>query len=193
MYRYIYINMDMYIHTYINILICIYILFPPKRPKFGGGVILIMVQPIPFRVTFSNSVSELKAQSSNVSFATFQWQQTFELWALSFELWALKELSKMSFQMGLAVQINPGPSRGNRFWNVNFEGNDAFFVAAWADDQTRCFRIELWPVWQWRQGWVLQPMHTSVDIDCSAVAWKSPSFVCIARSGAFKRAVLDNC
>ena len=28
---------------------------------------------------------KLKAQSSNVSFATFQWKETFELWALSFE------------------------------------------------------------------------------------------------------------
>ena len=28
---------------------------------------------------------KLKAQSSNVSFATFQWNETFELWALSFE------------------------------------------------------------------------------------------------------------
>ena len=27
----------------------------------------------------------LKAQSSNVSFATFQWKETFELWALRFE------------------------------------------------------------------------------------------------------------
>ena len=30
---------------------------------------------------------KLKAQSSNVSFATFQCKETFELWALSFELW----------------------------------------------------------------------------------------------------------
>ena len=28
---------------------------------------------------------KLKAQSSNVSFATFQWKETFELWASSFE------------------------------------------------------------------------------------------------------------
>jgi len=28
---------------------------------------------------------KLKAQSSNVTFATFQWKETFELWALSFE------------------------------------------------------------------------------------------------------------
>ena len=28
---------------------------------------------------------KLKAQSSNVSFATFQWKETFELWALGFE------------------------------------------------------------------------------------------------------------
>ena len=43
------------------------------------------VQPIPLGVTFSNAVSKLKAQSSNVSFATFQGKETFELWALSFE------------------------------------------------------------------------------------------------------------
>jgi len=46
---------------------------------------MIMIQPIPFGVTFSNAVSNLKAQSSNVSFATFQWKETFELWAWSFE------------------------------------------------------------------------------------------------------------
>ena len=45
------------------------------------------VQPIPLGVTFSNAVSKFKAQSSNVSFLTFQWKMTFkfELWALSFE------------------------------------------------------------------------------------------------------------
>jgi len=35
---------------------------------------------------------KLKAQSSNVSFATFQWKETFELWNVAketFELWAL--------------------------------------------------------------------------------------------------------
>ena len=56
------------------------------------------LQPIPVGVTFSNAVSKLKAQSLNVSFAMFQWKETFEL-----ELWALKELSKMSHQVGLAV------------------------------------------------------------------------------------------
>jgi len=43
------------------------------------------IQLIPLGVTFSNAVSKLKAQSSNVSFATFQWKKPFELWALSFE------------------------------------------------------------------------------------------------------------
>jgi len=28
---------------------------------------------------------KLKAESTNISFATFQWKETFELWALSFE------------------------------------------------------------------------------------------------------------
>ena len=34
--------------------------------------ICVYIQPIPLGVTFSNAVSKLKAQSSNVSFATFQ-------------------------------------------------------------------------------------------------------------------------
>jgi len=38
-----------------------------------------LIQPIPNGVSFS------KAQSSNVSFATFLWKETLELWALSFE------------------------------------------------------------------------------------------------------------
>jgi len=37
-------------------------------------------------MTFSNAVSRLKAQNSNVSFATFQWKETLELRALSFEI-----------------------------------------------------------------------------------------------------------
>ena len=44
-----------------------------------------LLQPIPLGVKFSNAVSKLKAQNSNVSFVTFQWKQTFE--SLSFELW----------------------------------------------------------------------------------------------------------
>jgi len=38
-----------------------------------------IVQPIPFGVTSSNAVSKLKAQSLNVSFATFQRKEPFEL------------------------------------------------------------------------------------------------------------------
>jgi len=38
-----------------------------------------IIQPIPHGVTF------WKAQSSNVSFATFLWKERFKLWALSFE------------------------------------------------------------------------------------------------------------
>mmetsp|Transcript_77459 Transcript_77459/g.125644 ORF Transcript_77459/g.125644 Transcript_77459/m.125644 type:complete len:80 (+) Transcript_77459:247-486(+) len=40
---------------------------------------LCELQPIPPGVTFSHAVSTLKAQSSNASFATFQWNWTFEL------------------------------------------------------------------------------------------------------------------
>ena len=43
-----------------------------------------LVQPMPLGVTFSNAVSKLKPQTSNVSFTTFQWKETFKLWALSF-------------------------------------------------------------------------------------------------------------
>ena len=42
-------------------------------------------QPIPLGVTCSNAVLKLKAQSSNVPFAMFQWTEPFELWVLSFE------------------------------------------------------------------------------------------------------------
>ena len=41
--------------------------------------VVTYVQPIPLAVTFS------KAQRSKVSLATFQWQETFDLWAFSFE------------------------------------------------------------------------------------------------------------
>ena len=44
-----------------------------------------IVQPIPSGVIFLNAVSKLKAQSLNVSFATFQRKEPCELWALSFE------------------------------------------------------------------------------------------------------------
>jgi len=69
------------------------------------------VQLIPRGVTFSNAVSKLKAQSSNVSFATFWWKEILSLVPRfsrkrrsSFELWALKELSKMSPHVALAVK-----------------------------------------------------------------------------------------
>jgi len=42
----------------------------------------LVLQPNPLGVTFSNAVSKIKAQSSKVSFATLQWNETFELWAL---------------------------------------------------------------------------------------------------------------
>jgi hypothetical protein len=35
-------------------------------------LVVYVVQPMQLGVTFSNAVSKLKAQSSNVSFATFQ-------------------------------------------------------------------------------------------------------------------------
>ena len=36
-------------------------------------------------LSVKRDIRKLKAQSSNVSFATFQWKETFELWAFSFE------------------------------------------------------------------------------------------------------------
>jgi len=46
-----------------------------------------LLHPIPLGVTFPMPFqsSKLKAQSSNVSFVTFQLKETFELWALGFE------------------------------------------------------------------------------------------------------------
>jgi len=49
------------------------------------SITFMYLQPIPGGMTFSKALSRLKAQSSNISFATFQWKETFELWALSFE------------------------------------------------------------------------------------------------------------
>ena len=43
----------------------------------------LLVQPIPLGVTFSNSVSKLKAQSWNVSFHWNVAKEKFELWAVS--------------------------------------------------------------------------------------------------------------
>ena len=48
------------------------------------NVLSRMLQPIPLGVTFSNALSKLKAQSSNVSFHWNVAKETFELWALSF-------------------------------------------------------------------------------------------------------------
>ena len=45
--------------------------------------VILYIQPIPLGVTFSNAVSKLKAQSSNVSFHWNVAKETFELWALS--------------------------------------------------------------------------------------------------------------
>ena len=50
-----------------------------KYASHANCMYLVCVQPIPLGVTFSNAVSKLKTQSSNVSFATFQWKETFEL------------------------------------------------------------------------------------------------------------------
>jgi len=63
-------------------------------PKFAHS--WTQIQPIPLGATFSNAVSKLKAQSSNVCFYWNVAKETFEPWAF--------ELSKMSPQVELAVQ-----------------------------------------------------------------------------------------
>ena len=44
----------------------------------------LCIQPIPLEVTFSNAVSKLKVQSSNVSFHWKVAKETWEIWALNF-------------------------------------------------------------------------------------------------------------
>ena len=50
-------------------------------------MIHLIVKPILLGVTFSNAVSKLKAQSSNVSFHWNVAKETLKLWALSFRKW----------------------------------------------------------------------------------------------------------
>jgi len=45
----------------------------------------LYLQPIPPVMTFSKALSKVTSEISNISFATFQWKETFELWALTFE------------------------------------------------------------------------------------------------------------
>jgi len=71
---------------------------------------LFLLQPIPLGVTSFITVSRLKTQSSNVSFALFS-----EKRRSSFEPRALKELSKISLHMGLAVL----PKK----WSSSFAGS----------------------------------------------------------------------
>jgi len=49
--------------------------------SFVYNIFVLCVQPIPLRVTISNAVSKLKAQSSIVSFHWNVAKETFELWA----------------------------------------------------------------------------------------------------------------
>jgi len=71
---------------------------PSKIPRFGPCTLANMVETMDAwnLTSFSSFLQvqqfhlgchfrKLKAQSSNVFFATFQWKETFELWALSFE------------------------------------------------------------------------------------------------------------
>jgi len=65
---------------------------------------IVHVQYITFFFRYSQShlgrhFRKLKAQSSNVSFSTFQWKETFELWAL-------KQHSKIWPRVGLAVHYS---------------------------------------------------------------------------------------
>ena len=62
---------------------------------------LILWQPIPLGVTFSNAARLF--QSSKLEARTSLWPRFSEKSRSSFELWALKELLKMSPHVGLAV------------------------------------------------------------------------------------------
>jgi len=97
---------DLYIHIYIQMYACTCICIDMHPYSLTHTCICIDMHPyslshththtqhgrcgVPQRLhTHSQShlgwhFRKLKAQSSNVSFATFQWKETFELWALSF-------------------------------------------------------------------------------------------------------------
>jgi len=59
--------------------------FVPLSAITHSVLINLMVQPIPGHFGWPWHFRKLKAQGSNLSFATFQWKETFELRALSFE------------------------------------------------------------------------------------------------------------
>ena len=55
-----------------------------KRPIITEVIkVHYQVQPIPFQVTFSKTLSKARSKSSNVSLATFQWKETYEFLASS--------------------------------------------------------------------------------------------------------------
>jgi len=85
--------------------------------KYSGLIIEAhesIVQPIPLWVTFSNVVSKLKAQSSNVSFHWNVTKETFELWAFrekrrsSFEHWAFENVTPSGIGCNLKTGRIPG-------------------------------------------------------------------------------------
>ena len=108
------------IERYVKYFFEIYLPVREHKWLIGSGGLLAMVQPI--RKKKSHWVWhfwKLKAQSSNVSFATFQWNKTFELWALSFEtefekvtpsgigctyMWTLSNLSNRHFEVSTIWQ-----------------------------------------------------------------------------------------
>jgi len=61
---------------------------------------------------------KLKAQSSKVSFATFQWKETFELWALSFET-AFENVTPS----GIGCTSS---KKGSKSWSSRFEPKFSF-------------------------------------------------------------------
>ena len=85
-YIHIYISMYIYIYTYL----CIYIHSWSWNMNAGQTFWGFLLTHVAIHARYSQShlgwhFRNLKAQSSNVSFATFQWKERFELWALSFE------------------------------------------------------------------------------------------------------------
>jgi len=82
-----------------------------------------VVQPIPLGVTFSNSLSELKAQNSNVSVATFHRKKTSRI-----KFWGLKEFFENVTPNGIGCKSTPKYSRRKSWYWVWGSIGTWFFI-----------------------------------------------------------------
>jgi len=122
--------------------------FPNNRPIISGSFAKNDLQLkasyetwppcIPPGMTFLNAVSELNAQSSDVSFATFQWKETSvhdsvarDARALSFELW--QNFGKCH-QRWNCLEITPPCSifKNRKNYRALFEENDLQLKSSYA-------------------------------------------------------------